>query len=277
MLYKNTICRDLTRRVKLTEETKNALTLYYTYEVKDGARADLISDAYYEDPTLDWMLWMTNNVVDPYYQWNLSETDFNGYLIKKYGSVENSIKKIAYYRNNWYDDDNTLTPSFYENHLDKNWKKYYAPFYGTGVKILHWKRREDDWLQETNKIYKLTCNTAPFVEGELVDVKASGTRIGGGEITAISDTYIMIKNVDSIDSGFANNQTVMGETSDDAKTITDVNLVYDAITNDESVFWSSVTYYDIENEKNAYTRSINILDKQFLPTAIDQLQKILKE
>ena len=275
-LYNNTLCRDITRRVKIDERTKNALTLYYTYEVKGGARADLISDAYYEEPTLDWLLWMTNNIVDPYYQWNLSENDFNDFLIKKYGSVENSIKKILCYRNNWYNDDKVLTPEFYENTLDRNWKKYYAPFYGNNVKILYWKRREEDWVMETNKIYKLyVSDPTVFVAGELVDVKnTSTTRVGGGEITAIGSTYILLKN---IDGSFANNNIVTGEISLLPQTITDVALVYEAIKDDEGVFWSPVTYYDIENEKNAYNRSINILDKSQLINVVDQMNNLLKE
>jgi hypothetical protein len=275
-LYNNTLCRDITRRVKIDERTKNALTLYYTYEVKGGARADLISDAYYEEPTLDWLLWMTNNIVDPYYQWNLSENDFNDFLIKKYGSVENSIKKIVCYRNNWYNDDKVLTPEFYENTLDRNWKKYYAPFYGNNVKILYWKRREEDWVMETNKIYKLyVSDPTVFVAGELVDVKnTSTTRVGGGEITAIGSTYILLKN---IDGSFANNNIVTGEISLLPQTITDVALVYEAIKDDEGVFWSPVTYFDIENEKNAYNRSINILDKSQLINVVDQMNNLLKE
>ena len=274
--YGNTTCRDLTRRVQFNEKTRNALTLYYTYDVKDGMRTDLIADAYYDDPSLDWLIWMTNFIVDPYYQWNLSERDFNNYLVKKYGSVEASIKKIAFYRNNWYDDSQTISTSFYDNHLEQNWKKYYSPFYGQGTDILYWVRREEDWTMETNKIYKLTvANTEPFIEGELVDVTdTSANRVGGGEITAVSNTYIMIKN---IDGSFANNDTVTGEQSSNGQTVTDTALVYEAITNDEEVFWSPVTYYDIENEKNAYNRTINILDASHLKTVTRQLSTLLQE
>jgi hypothetical protein len=274
--YNDTTCRDITRRVKINEETRQALTLYYTYEVKDGTRPDLIAQAYYEDPELDWMLWLTNYIIDPYYQWSLSNHDFEDYVIKKYGSIEASIKKIAYYRNNWYNDEITITPEFYENNLERGWKKYYAPFYGHGVKILYWMRREEDWLMETNQIWKLTmANTAPFIKGELVDVEneTAVTRRGGGEVTAVSNTYIMIKN---IDGSFANNYIVTGEVSNLPQTITDTDLVYQAITDDEAIFWSPVTYYDTENEKNAYARTINILDRSQLIPTIDQLQTLIK-
>lgn len=273
--YNNTECKNLTRRVKIDEKTRNNLTLYYTYTVSDGTRPDIITQAYYEDPQLDWLLWLTNYQVDPYYQWTLSEQDFEDYLIKKYGSIEASQKKIIFYRNNWYDDDNTLTPSFYENHLDYDWKKYYGPVYGNGTQILFYKRREEDWVMETNQIHKLEiANTEPFVLGELVDVISGAVRTGGGEVTAVSNTYIMIKN---IDGSFAANSTVTGETSNSAQTVTATSLVYQAISNTEAIFWSPVYFYDIENETNAYNRTINILDRQYVEDVSDQLIRLLNE
>ena len=275
IVYNNTLCRDLSRRIKIDDKTRNALTLYYTYTLEDGDRADIIADAYYKEPQMDWLLWLTNEIIDPYYDWHLSDRDFNDYLVKKYGSPEAAIKKIAYYRNNWYDDAQQITPSYYDNHLQLTWRKYYSPFYGKGAQILYYTRRQIDWTQETNKIYKLSvANTTPFVQDELVDVYTSATRSGGGEITAIADTYIMIK---SIDGEFTINDSVVGETSNNGQTVTASELMYEAIAEDEGVFWSPVTYYDIENERNAYNRTILILDKAQTRPVLKQIETVLKE
>ena len=273
--YSNTLCRDITRRVKFDERTKSALTNYYTYVIQDGTRADLIADAYYDDPQLDWMLWLTNDIVDPYYDWHLSYTDFTDYLIKKYGSVEAAQKRIIFYRNNWYDDDNQVSVDYYNNHLDNQWKKYYAPFYGNGTRILYYKRREEDWVMETNKIYKLTvANTTNYIKEELVDVYTGVTRSGGGEISEIANTYLLIKN---IDGSFANNDTVTGEVSNNSQTVANVELMYEAIGTDEGVFWSSVSYYDIENERNEYNKTILVLDKDLLGNTLKSINTKLKE
>lgn len=258
--YANTACRDITRRVRIDEETRNALTLYYTYTIKDGTRADIIADAYYENPQLDWLLWLTNDIIDPYYQWHLSTQDFDDLLVTKYGSIANSQKYIAFYRNNWYDDDSQISVDFYNNTLELDWKKYYAPFYGNGTKVLYYTRREEDWTMETNQIWKLEiANTANYEVGELVDVYTSATRSGGGEITSISNTFLLIKN---IDGSFTANDTVTGEWANTSQTVTAVNLVYQAIANSEAVFWSPVTYYDLEMERNAWNRTILILDRE---------------
>lgn len=276
--YKGTQCVDLTRRVRLTEATRNALTLYYNYTIKDGMRADIIANSYYEDPTLDWLIWLTNDTIDPYYQWNLSNDDFSSYLIKRYGSVENSQKKIALYRNNWYDDDNLITPSFYNNTLDENLRKYYQPFYDKNLKILYYKRREEDWVVATNKIYQFNTDTIDFVQGELVDVTDNlNNRVGGGEITSIIDTDVVTSIfIKSIDGAFAVGNIVTGETSNNGATITSVNLTYEAITPEEEVFWSPVTFFNIEEEKNAYARQIRILDSSHLLQATEQVRLALQ-
>ena len=79
------------------------------------------------------------------------------------------------------------------------------------------------------------------------------------------------------DGEFAIGDIATSERNDIDQAVTVVDLVYDAITNDEGVFWSPVTYYDIENERNAYNRTINILDRSQLPAVMDQIQKLIKE
>ena len=275
MVYGDYICKDITRRVKLSQETRNSLSQYYLYEVKNGNRADTIADAYYNDPYVDWMLYITNNIVDPYHQWPLSENEFNATLLKKYGDYTTPFKKIAFYRNNWYDDDNQLSTSYYDNNLPNAYKKYYSPVYGVGTKIIAWKRREEDWVMSTNKIIKLECVNSELTVGELVDVKnGQAVRVGGGEVDLVTPTFIMIKH---IDGQFDVGNVAYGETSKAASTITSVTVVQENFTEDEGVYWSPVYYYDVENEANEYRKQIQILDSAFLFDTSDAIRKKLRE
>ena len=74
---------------------------FFTYVVKNNERADIIAYREYGDPTLEWVIYLINGIVDPYKDWPLSESDFKKYLEKKYNtnayllsSVNNSV---AYY------------------------------------------------------------------------------------------------------------------------------------------------------------------------------------
>jgi hypothetical protein len=224
-------------------------------------------------------------VVDPYYQWNLNQEDFNNYLVKKYGSIENAQETIVYYRNNWYDDDNVLTPEFYNNTLQETWKQYYAPFYAnTNTRILYWKRAELDWTMETNEIWKGTVANNSYVAGDRVimgDLTSSpaiivDTTTFNGTIAAVDDDDIYIQHVtystdpaNLVSISLANNINVVG--------IANVELVYRAIPLDEGVFWSQVTAFDIENELNTYNRSVKVLESTQLFNVLSQIDAKLTE
>jgi hypothetical protein len=48
------------------------------------------------------------------------------------------------------------------------------------------------------------------------------------------------------------------------------------ISEDELVYWTPITYYDYEYEKNEYNKSIKVMDKQYAQQASDNLKNLLK-
>ena len=85
---KSILVTDLTRRFALSNFLKNSNVAFDTYHVKDGERPDSVAYDYYGDVTMDWLVLLTNEIHDPYFQWVLSYEEMNAYLIDKYGSVE---------------------------------------------------------------------------------------------------------------------------------------------------------------------------------------------
>jgi hypothetical protein len=66
---------------------KDKTVIYYPYSIKESDRPDIISQKYYDDPTLDWILYATNKIVNPLWEWPLNYVSFQNYLKNKYGSV----------------------------------------------------------------------------------------------------------------------------------------------------------------------------------------------
>jgi hypothetical protein len=60
----------------------------YQYNVQNGERPDIIAYKYYEDANLDWVILLTNNIIDPQFEWPLDDRSFERYIRKKYGSLE---------------------------------------------------------------------------------------------------------------------------------------------------------------------------------------------
>ena len=89
---------NITLRFKVRETLKTKVAIYYDYVVKDSDRPDLIAYKYYEDETLDWVLFLINDIVDPYYDWPMDQRTFNNYMKSLYGSVDSAKSTVFEYR-----------------------------------------------------------------------------------------------------------------------------------------------------------------------------------
>lgn len=89
---------NITLRYKIKELVKRRKSIYYDYVVKDSDRPDIIAYKYYDDETLDWVLFLINDIIDPYYDWPLTQEGFNAYMKSLYGSVSTSQTTVYEYR-----------------------------------------------------------------------------------------------------------------------------------------------------------------------------------
>lgn len=80
--------KNLWRRAKLREDIANAVTAFNYYQIKDNERPDQIAKNYYGDPELDWVVLITNNIINLNEDWPLDNDTLYNYLIDKYGSEE---------------------------------------------------------------------------------------------------------------------------------------------------------------------------------------------
>ena len=89
---------NVTARYKIRDRLKDRVAIYYDYVVQDSDRPDLIAFKYYNDETLDWLIYLVNDIIDPYYDWALTQDSFNKYMTTLYGSVANAKATVYEYR-----------------------------------------------------------------------------------------------------------------------------------------------------------------------------------
>ena len=77
---------DILRRVKLRSGIRSGAFLFDNYDVVDGERPEDIAFKYYGDPEYHWVILMTNNITDRYYQWPLTQPQFQEHMKDKYGA-----------------------------------------------------------------------------------------------------------------------------------------------------------------------------------------------
>jgi len=78
--------KNLFKRAKLRTDVDQSVTSFDYYLVQDNERPDIIAQKIYEDPNLDWVILVTNNITSIRNQWPLSNNELYQYCLEKYGS-----------------------------------------------------------------------------------------------------------------------------------------------------------------------------------------------
>lgn len=102
--YQGRNVRDITRRNRFLREVSSNPLLFLPYTIKEGQRAQDIAYKYYGSTDYTWLVYLANNIVDPYHQWPLSEDDFHKYLINKY---EQESQRTGYEVVDWTQSEAT--------------------------------------------------------------------------------------------------------------------------------------------------------------------------
>ena len=77
---------DILRRVKLRATIKSGGMLFDKYDVKEGEKPEDVAFKWFGDAELHWVILMTNNVTDRYYDWPMNQVQFAEFLTDKYGA-----------------------------------------------------------------------------------------------------------------------------------------------------------------------------------------------
>ena len=280
--YANTAVKNITQRAAFLGGVYNNPLFYYPYDIAQAERPDMIAERYYSDSFMSWMLYLSNQVVDPYYDWYMDPTTFNEYIVKKYGSLANSMTKVRYYRNNWYSDPTpTISAATYDG-LDPALAKFYEPVPINGQIVntpRQYTRKKEDWTIKTNGIARYTvANGASFATDEIVDVVFGSSQTGIGQVSFANNTTVILQNLSGVvtTGTITGSSRLTGRESNANSTFTTAVSVANNIPAVETAYWSPVTQIEYENEVNERNKSILVLKSQFAPNAARELKNLLR-
>ena len=276
----NAVAVDITKRVVVDSVVYNNPYLFYPYDLTEYERPDQFSHRYYTDAYKSWILYLSNKIVDPYYDWYLQQNEFDELIIKKYGSYELAVNKIKFYRNDWADKGN-IDVNYYDS-LTATQQDYWQPIYGFNNAINGYTRKQVDWVISTNKMYSYTVNNpSSFITDEICKVVFDNNNTGNGQVVSVSGNTLILQHTSGVMVG--NNTLVISNTASyiygtQSQTNTGfstANLLTNNLSADEEVYWSPVTYYQFEYEKNEYNKSLRILDNRYSSVIVSNLKKLL--
>ena len=78
------LVKNIFRRARAREDLNKYTTLFEAYEIEDGDTASSITYKLFDDETLDWTIYLINDIVDVYDQWPKKLDDLQSYTAEKY-------------------------------------------------------------------------------------------------------------------------------------------------------------------------------------------------
>ena len=115
--YNGVSVKNVILKAKIIKDVFDKKMAFYPYVIKQGYRPDMVANEVYNDPYLDWVVYFSNTIVDPYYEWPLEDNDFVKYIEKKYSKNVYELQSDIYHymyqgltneseediaRKNWY-------------------------------------------------------------------------------------------------------------------------------------------------------------------------------
>ena len=92
------LVKNLFKRAKLREDLFQDLTFFTKYSVIGDDRPDNVAHEVYGDATLDWVVLISNNIINIQSEWPMSQADFHTYVTEKYNSEEILYSGIHHYK-----------------------------------------------------------------------------------------------------------------------------------------------------------------------------------
>jgi hypothetical protein len=86
---------DILRRVKLRSGIRSGVFLFDNYDVEYGDKPEDVAFKMYGNPEFHWVVLMTNNITDRYYEWPMTQPQFQNFIEDKYGLA--NIDAIHHY------------------------------------------------------------------------------------------------------------------------------------------------------------------------------------
>jgi hypothetical protein len=268
--YGGYTAKNLLARAKLSNKTLKDKLSFFPYQTNGSERVDNISNAYYDSPNYMWLVWMSNQTVDPYYDMPLSEDNFYYFIVDKYGSFERANRKIAYYKVFWPDEDELITVSEYNSLLNTR-KKYFETVTDNDYVVRGYVRKKEDNVVSTNKILYITSSniTGTFTAGEEVNLNVNNYAF----CIESGDGYIMLQHVTG---EFNANDVLTGVDSGNTLTVTDVITTVETDASTDAVYWQPISYFDHEHLINEKKKHINLLDVRFRDQAEADLKRLMR-
>jgi len=94
-IYDYSRVKNIFRRSVIREDILDSYVAFEKYSIQGDERPDNVAETFYGDSTLDWVVLITNNIINVRDDWPMSNSDLYNYLSEKY--TESQLSNIHHY------------------------------------------------------------------------------------------------------------------------------------------------------------------------------------
>lgn len=82
--YSGYLVTDITKRIVVNKEIKNDPSVYQEYLIQDTETPEQLAHDFYGSVALTSLIFLMNDIVDPFFGWPMTETELQSFLAAKY-------------------------------------------------------------------------------------------------------------------------------------------------------------------------------------------------
>jgi len=87
--------KNIMLRAKIRDGIKKNVATYFDFDLEEAMSPQEVADKVYKNPNLFWIIFMMNDVVDPYYDLGLTSRQLDKYITKKYPGQYYSVQSYS--------------------------------------------------------------------------------------------------------------------------------------------------------------------------------------
>ena len=91
------VVKNFFKRGKLREDIIQNVSVFEKYKIQGDDRPDNVAFDFYGDSKLDWVVLLSNNILNIQTEWPLVQNNFDSFLLNKYGDYDTLYNGIHHY------------------------------------------------------------------------------------------------------------------------------------------------------------------------------------
>ena len=146
--------KNLFRRIKLREDIFQDTTVFEKYQIRGDDRPDNVAYQFYGKSDYDWLVLVSNNILNIQTEWPMPQNTFDAFLLSKYGTYDN-MNAVHHYETREVKNSQGVTVVPAGKIVDRGYSyEYYEEFQQAYVKT------GDVTVEVTNYDYELKIEEA---------------------------------------------------------------------------------------------------------------------